>query len=337
MNSDLKLRLLAGALLTATACGGSGSSPGAPGSTGSTLPGVGAGPLVFKVSPIDPSAIRWITPLGNLNPPDHTLPTDYIYFYFAAPDAGESPIARRTAVFAPADGVVTTVLGGAGTESKVFVRATTTVQDDVDHVILDASLAFGATIAAGQRLGTTGTAYGMDLGVINDAVTLSFVNPSRYIADTLHADAPLKYYAEPLRSQLYARVQRIGLDLDGRIDDDVAGRLAGNWFQENGGAQMSFAYDTYDPSQVRIAVASAFVTGGVFAIASGDPLPRDVSAASGPIRYTLTRGITGPPVGGTPSNTLLVQMLSDQRMQAELLALGAAADSFTSASRIFVR
>lgn len=323
-------------LWLATACGGGGASS-AP-SNGTSALSAPAGPLVFRVSPIDQGAIRWITPLGNLNPPDHTLPTDHIYFYFAAPNAGEQPLARRTAFFAPADGVVTTVFGGIGSESKVFVQASPTVQYYLDHLIPDIALARGTALAAGQRLGTTGSAYGIDLGVINDQVTLSFVNPARYIPDTLHADGPLKYFAEPLRGQLYARVQRLGPELDGKIDLDVAGRLAGNWFGETiAAAQMAFAYDTYNPSQVRIAVANAFVTGGVFAIADADPLPRDVSAASGAVRYTVTRGITGPPVGGTPSGTLRVQMIGDARMQAELFAVGAAADAFTSASRIFIR
>lgn len=322
------------AALTA-ACG---SDTTAPSSGGSSALTAAAGPLVFRASPIDQAAIRWITPLGNLNPPDHTLPTDHIYFYFAAPDAGESPVTRRTAFFAPADGTVETLLGGAQVESKLLVRATPTVQYYLDHLIPDATLSRGTAITAGQRLGTTGSAYAVDLGVINQAVTLSFVNPSRYIGDTLHADAPLKYYAEPLRSQLYARVQRIGGELDGRIDHDVAGRLAGNWFGElNAAAQLVFAYDTYDPSQVRVAFGNAFVTGGVFSIALGQSLPRDVSAASGPIRYTLTRAVTGPSVGATPSHALLVRMLSEQRIQAELSSLDGAGDAFTSAARAFIR
>ena len=59
-----------------------------------------------------------------------------------------------------------------------------------------------------------------------------FVNPLRYPSTTVHGDAPLPYFDEPLRSRLYARVQRIGGDLDGRFDFDVAGRLVGNWILE---------------------------------------------------------------------------------------------------------
>lgn len=66
-----------------TACSGGSTVPVSSGASSPSLT-VPAGPLVFRASPTDQPAIRWITPLGNLNPPDHTLPTDHIYFYFAA-------------------------------------------------------------------------------------------------------------------------------------------------------------------------------------------------------------------------------------------------------------
>jgi hypothetical protein len=265
-------------------------------------------------------SIRWITPLGNLNPPDHSTPTDHIYFYFANPDAGETAAARRTTFFAPADGTVQTVFSGIGSDSKLFVRATSTIRYYVDHVILDPGIGTGTALTAGQRIGTTGGAFGIDLGVVNPAVTLpGFVNPSRYGEDTLHTDAPLRFYEEPLRGQLYAKVQRIGADLDGKIDFDVAGRLSGNWFTEQGASALSFVYDTYDPTQVRIASAGAIGAPAVYSMANADPLPRDVSPATGRVRYTLTRSRTGLPVQGTPVGQLLVQMLDAQRIQAEIV------------------
>jgi hypothetical protein len=327
------------AALTASMCGGgSTTAPSGPGGT-TTPTTISTGPLVFRASPIDQSAIRWITPLGNLNPPDHALPTDHIYFYFADPNAGESPVARRTSFFAPADGTVEDVFGGAtSSEQKVSIRATTTVRYYVDHLIPEIPIARGTKITAGQRLGTTGSVFAIDLGVVNDALTLSFVNPSRYAdSESLHADAPLKYYEEPLRGQLYARVQCIGADRDGTIDFDLAGRLSGNWFVQGGTAPLAFVYDTYDPTQVRISAANGLSQVGVFAIAPGDPMPRDVSVASGKVRYTITRSQTGPPFIGAPAGRLLVQMLDDQRIQAEMFPVGAGADDFTGASRLFVR
>jgi hypothetical protein len=279
--------------------------------------------------------IRFIVPLGNLNPPGHTLPTDHIYFYVADPSTGETAASRRTDFFAPADGTVMAVIdNGVGADRKVLFQATTRVQYYVDHLIPSIALAPGVAVKAGDRLGTSGASYGIDLGLINQDVTLTgLVNLSRYTPGEEHTDAPLKYYVEPLRSQLYAKVRTIG-DRDGRFDHDVAGRLSGNWFGEADHAPLSFAYDTYDPSQVRIAIASGLTLAPItLGIAPADPLPRDVSVASGRVGYTVTRaGIDGA-IGH-----LLVEMLDDQRIRVELFAPATApATAFTPAARTFVR
>ncbi|HZR22875.1 MAG TPA: hypothetical protein VFA59_04750 [Vicinamibacterales bacterium] len=303
------------------------------GPTGPTDVVAGApGFLAFRASPIALSEIRFITPLGNLNPPAHTIPTDHIYFYFAAPDAGETPIGRRTDFFAPADGVIRYVITTDPPDTKIGFQASATLTYYVDHLIPSIPLTMGTKVTAGQRIGTSGSAYGIDLGVVNTDLTLAFANPSRYaIGDTLHADAPLKYFDEPLRSQLYSRVQRIGGELDGQVNQDVAGRLAGNWYEERTSTQIAFVFDTYDPSQIRISIAAigGVSRTGVFAVAPGDPSPRDVSVASGPIVYTLTTSRSGPPVSGAPAGRLLVQMTDDQHLQVELVPSGGPA-SFTS-------
>ena len=107
---------------------------------------------------------------------------------------------------------------------------------------------------------------------------------------------------------------------------------------EFGAQPLVFAYDTYDPSQVRIAVSGVLSQSGVFAIAASDIQPRDVSVASGKVVYAITRSHTGPPVPTTtPSGTMLLQMLSDQRLQAEIFAVASAPTEFTGNSRVFVR
>ena len=100
------------ALSTLAGCGSSSTSPATPAgsSGGSSFP---SGSLSLTASPIAQGATKWITALGHLNPPQHTLPTDHIYFYFANPNAGDSPVALRTPFFAPGNGTVTFVIGGA--------------------------------------------------------------------------------------------------------------------------------------------------------------------------------------------------------------------------------
>lgn len=319
-----------------SACGGGDkSSPVSPVVPSSPQPS-SAGPFAFKVSPVPVDQIRFIVPLGNLNPPGHTLPTDHIYFYVADPALGETAASRRTDFFAPADGTVMAIVdnGIAGGDRLVLFQATSRIQYYVDHLIPTIPLSQGMQVKAGDRLGTSGSSYGIDLGLTNQDVTLTgLLNLSRYSPGKEHTDAPLKYFEEPLRSDLYARVRTIG-SRDGRFDYDVAGRLSGNWFGQADAAQLSFAYDTYDPAQVRIAIASGLALApATFGIVASDPLPRDVSAATGPVSYTINRaGIDGA-IGH-----LLVQMLDDQQIRVEVFTpASAAASSFTAGAKIYVR
>lgn len=317
----------------AGACGGHGSgSPAGPGPSGgqTTLP---SGPLVFRAAPVSLDALRYIVPLGNINPPSHTLPTDHIYFYFADPAAGETPAGRRTDFFAPADGTVLDVIdNGIGADRKVRIQATATMVYYIDHLMPSVALTRGTSVTAGTRLGTTGGAYGVDLGVVNDGLTLGFVNPARYGSETLHADAPLKYFEDPLKLQLYSKVRSIAQNFDGRIDFDVPGRLAGNWFGESDQVPLTFAYDTVDPSAVLIGTGSGLALSGVFGIAASDPAPRDVSTASGPVAYTIHTAPSGGPLAH-----LLVEMTADQRIRVEIITPVTAPAVFTAAAKTFVR
>jgi hypothetical protein len=219
----------------------------------------------------------------------------------------------------------------------------------INHVIPNAELQRGTRITAGQRVGNSSTGgYGIDLGVLNMSVTLPFLAPARYSGDSLHADAPLRFYEEPLRSQLYSMVMRDGPDKDGKIDFDIAGRLQGNWFHETlpiaetaqpsgWSRHLAFVFDNIHPAEPRIAVGGfRFPRTGVFAIAAGDPPFESVSAASGLVAYHLSFG-TG--IGATispPFATLLVQMLDASRLRVEMLEDPAAA-AFTAAAQIYVR
>jgi hypothetical protein len=96
-------------------------------------------------------------------------------------------------VFAPADGTVRDVITHLPSpDVKVVVRATTTIVYYIDHLIPEVAISRGTQVTAGQRLGTTGSSFDSDLGVINDSVMLAFANPSRYGSEFPHTDAPPK-------------------------------------------------------------------------------------------------------------------------------------------------
>ncbi|HYN10629.1 MAG TPA: M23 family metallopeptidase, partial [Vicinamibacterales bacterium] len=317
------------------ACGGSSGTPTTP-----TDPGPGSGPFAFRASPIDVALIHSIAPLGTVSAPSRWLPTDHLYFRFAEPS--QSPVALRTSFFAPADGTVRDVFSGAGSDVGVDINVTATMTYRIGHLIPSVSLARGTRVTAGQRLGTTGSSFDIDLSLFNDALTLFFVNPAR-AGNQVHTAAPLRYFEEPLRSQLYAKVQRFPPDLDGRVDFDVAGRLSGNWFTADS-IPLVFAYDSWDPAQVVISVGGALMRTGIYTIAVGDPAPRDVSVSSGLVRYTLFAGPgrpgAPPPGTGLPGAAvarLLVEMLGPERIRVEMFSPSASADAFTTDAKTFDR
>lgn len=310
-------------------CGGSSADP-----TDPLDPG--PGPWAFTALPIALDAILWITPLGSINPPARPVPTDHIYL--SVTTGVPTPAAARTAFFAPASGIVRDVFSNSMLpDVGLDIRVTSTTYYRIGHMIPEIPLARGTRVTAGQRLGTTGSVLAIDLGVYNDSVRLGFVNPDRP-GHTENTDKWLKYFIEPLRSQLYAKVQRIGPERDGRIDYDIPGRLSGNWFTADS-IPLVFIYEPYDPARILIGVSGGLLRTGSFSITTGDPLPRDVSVATGLVRYTLTAGRPGGPIPipTAPTARMLVQMLDDQRIRVEMFDVSASANVFTANAKVFVR
>src|SRR6185295_5333781 len=131
----------------------------------------GSADFVFSSLPLDPSVITAIVPLGNLNPPEHTLPTNHIYFFH---------LPQNLVVTAPAGGDITDVRHQ--TDDSLTVRSTSTANYYFYHLLLDPGIVQGGKVTAGQRVGVTVASTGaLDLGVFLDDVTLFFVKPQRYI------------------------------------------------------------------------------------------------------------------------------------------------------------
>src|SRR5262249_10233956 len=141
-------------------------------------------------------------------------------------------------------------------------------------------------------------------------------------------------------------VSRSGGDLDGRIDFDVAGRLAGNWFLDGlpegestllgaGPKQLAFARDVGDPGAVRVSIGGTLALTGVFAIPASAADPENVSPASGRVAYRLS---IGNPASGPASGLLIVEMTDGETLRAEAFPGSQATDAaFTSAAKIYRR
>lgn len=292
-----------------------------------TLP---AGSLAFTHSIMALADINNIIPLGNLNPPGHTLPTDHIYFVTKG---------IRKEVLAPASGRILEITkGSANNDDAVKIAVTKTMTYYLGHIYLDATLAEGDEVAGGQELGLSGGAAAVDLGVMNKDISNPLLN-QHHPANTQYGDAPLKYYVDTaLRDSLYALVRPVDdseyvapsqAAKDGVFVFDQPGRLIGDWFRDGTLAyeweeQLSFSYACFYPDQLRIAIGRENATQCMlFAIKSDDPAPakpEDVTVASGAVAYQLYNGNVvskGEPTGARVG-LMMVQMLTDDTLKIEI-------------------
>jgi len=297
-------------------------------------PDMGDGEVVFTYSPIPHEQVRRIVPLGNLNPPGHTLPTDHMYFYTAYPDDLPHPDpATKHTVVAPAAGYVLYVLQPEN-DYKIMIKCTNSFFYYLDHLLLAPGIVAGITVQAGQVLGTSSGPYAIDFGAFDLRKTLpGFVNIDRYHLQTRHAVSPLAYYGHFLRGHLDMRVIRMGEDKHGKIDFDRDGFLVGNWFlagvpvdqtdtPENWTKHLSFCRDVADPSIVRVSIGGQWAQSMNRAWAANplDPDPATVTPPSGKKVYRLYNrgGLLKTPSFGFHEGLLVVQMLDDRTIKVEV-------------------
>ena len=201
---------------------------------------------IFTVSPLDVNSIAGIIPLGNLNPPSHTFPTDHIYFHLTRQEGADGPDAAT--FYSPGDLTVTMIAASehvkAGfTDYTVFLKPCDDITVMFYHVTSLSKDVFGDTSAsagwkldseystggeiyrqwsknsrievkAGDILGTAGGNPGqwaLDLGVYDTRYFPSTVaNPKRWEQNRYrHAVCPWDFYEKgPVLDQLLALVER---------------------------------------------------------------------------------------------------------------------------------
>lgn len=359
--------LFAGLLAACGGGGGGGSSTNCTScsSAPSTPEITGTGPGVLSVSPLATSTLFYATPLGNLAPPGHVLPTDHVYLYFVDPWSGNQQAndCSKRPVFAAGAGTVTFMLQTETRgDSKIMVQMTKTFMYYYDHVLALPNIKVGSRVAAGEQIATTtGFCPSIDLGVYDlDQTPAGYLNPARYGDIGAHPASPYKYFSEPLRTLYYSKIrvlEGVPANKDGRVDFGIRGRLSGDWFHSsianspssviNGpdgwALTISFAYDWYIGSP-RISVGGQIATAGLLATSplvlnpgqAAPPATIDfgsVSTASGIVAY---QGY--PVLGGIGEGWMLVQMVADDRIKIEYFK-GATTKptAFTAAAQEYVR
>jgi hypothetical protein len=221
----------------AVAC--SGGSIDAPRDTiPSDVASCGMSKAVFTTSPVAPSSIMGWVPLGALNPPGHTFPTDHQYIYITNFASNNAPIP----LYAPGNVTITGArivrysTGSTGEDYGLDFTPCREISATFGHVrslspgLLSAlgpfdqqcssyspspglevtncySRRVDIKVAAGDSIGTTA---GLDLLLFDSRVApLSYANATRWITNSSGFDhfhvAPFSdYYAEPARSTVRA-------------------------------------------------------------------------------------------------------------------------------------
>lgn len=238
-------------------------APGDQGPNYKTLPACGNGPVLTR-SPMDLAVLDSISPLGSINPPEHTIPTDHNYFMFRY----ERPDERYDMV-APANAVVTS-LGYSGevrdgqhenTDFSIILSPCRGLSFRFSHIntlegklkgeigvngkgadchtdkpttdkeIITCGKKTDVRLAAGDIMGRVGAKYvaAWDFwahkeGYINPGITTPAY---RYDTDAV---CGLDYFVDEIKAQIYALVKRRGEPKCGEVGQDKKDTLQGSWF-----------------------------------------------------------------------------------------------------------
>jgi hypothetical protein len=291
---------------------------------------------IFTVSPVDPANLSSIVPLGNLNPPGHTYPTDHMYFALKNGNAGVN------SVKAAAAGTIIDAYKPGGTDWKITVQVDKSFFYYYDHITPANGIKVGTVLAAGDVVGTnSGLAAAVDFGVYNyNNAPLAGILDDCLAESEAYVDSPLKYYAGGLQANLYA----LAGNTDGKIDYDQAGKLVGDWAlaghkgMESTDYQLAFVYHVGSNS-LRIAVGGTLAGGSSsYAVQNGAPDFAAITPANGQVNYQLFQTTNGDSViSNVQFGVLSVLMLSPTKIQVEIFPGAQNAGVFDGNSKVYDR
>ncbi len=240
--------------------------------------------VLYTDFPTDISKIYTITPLGNVDPPEHTIPTDHLYMHF-------HPGGTNTNTYdliAPADVWVIHIISYFGStldpeDNVIYFAVCKDVIGYYNHVkelspgmkkiveeecgsdgVADNKNCFVQSfepVKAGTYMGKIGRLQGnFDFGTIDLRTEHDFINKERYAKRTLHIQCPTDYYSSELKDRFLKLMPRSDGSC-GKINYDIPGTLQGNWFYGNateyyGGDWVKHAFFGYDNEKPDLAVIS---------------------------------------------------------------------------------
>jgi hypothetical protein len=317
---------------------------------------------VFTHSFMNNADFKGLVPLGNLNPPGHTLPTDHMYFYLTNPalqypvfSPGNLVLKRVKKYINPTNVEYTLEISPGGNYRLIYGHVT-----DLEPALLSAVGAITANcqsytsggntytfcekdvdiqLTGGQTIGKAGGHAGqnaLDVGLLQFNTSTS---ESEYLC-------PLDYCTAALKAQLQARlgnydgtVLRTQAPVCGEVYQNMDGTLLGIWFKKGQpkypeDPHIAFVHDNVSPSRpvISVGVSQTGLPSGVYTFSA---------AASG----TANRDFKDVVPGSTwcfqniAGNHLLVDFVNANEIRVETKAGNACAagEGFTVAAVNYTR
>lgn len=293
----------------------------------------------FSDLPISVEDISYVEPIGELRE-GHIIPGDH-----GGIDYKTSPTSAPVKVFAPADGFLVRVekhpyepppgypkdiqhyhvyLEHSCTLFTGFVHLTEfspeilSVSDELEQLTRYRGTeqkyeSFRIPVKAGQSLGTAWT-FGL-LGWVTVDLTHTnegYLNPESYKGENwrIHSVSGFDYLEPTLQEKISSKNPRTKEPTGGKIDFDIAGKLAGGWFEQGTGGfrddrvaakqcgnwpcpywdgHIAFVYDYVDPSQLRVSIGHDWGLSGrtPYGVKGNGPDFATIEVESGLVKYDL--------------------------------------------------
>lgn len=345
--------------------------------------------VTFSSAPLPMNQLGFIIPMGQMND-GHVTPTDHVY---VAP-TNTSAADNSFDVIMPAEGTVVNIsampsqyIGDRNQQTaaedhrlviahncryfSIFIHVhqlSDALKQAVGTLQPNESKNVAVELKAGDKLGKIGGSP-VDWSLMDVTQTLKgFITPDLYKRESwkIHVIDPISVYTGDLKTQLIAKSLRSSEPYGGKIDYDVRGALAGNWFQEgtNGyeGANMerywdghlSVVPDNLDPSTTIVSIGNWEGKAAQMAV-KGKVDPAAVTKASGPVKYELmsisyvadgqpfngqrpAKNITVRP-DGTFKGTIMFEVGDNEHLKVETFPgkTPGQVSGFTSAAKMYVR
>jgi hypothetical protein len=310
-----------------------------------------------------------IVPYGEMTF-EHVTPIDHQYFTPASFDSPRDSYEVR----APASGHIISIEhrtsdsaaanhGSITDEYRVVIAYTctfssyfdliTSLSPDIQSQIGTREYAkVNIPVKAGQVIGKIG-GQTLDFAVWDTTKTLSgLLVPAHYSGEPwkIHTADPLDYATPELKALILSLNPRKVRPISGKIDYDIDGKLAGNWFLKGQGGyfgtdpnnhdywkgHFAFAPNEYDPTLWEISSGAWEPDSGQFATGPNQPTPDSIGVANRLVKYELyqvqlladgqpinnERSISGKQTitakaGGQSVGCMLVQLTAQREMKAE--------------------